>query len=123
MSVSREFELERLIARLQEMGSIACADLSTNDEVHIETSRQVITMIVITPATGEVIVSGDGDWAIMTHVCQFWGSLLHPQSPATASFRWIPGSRLSIGPWITPPMTRIVINGCDMTTPCTGPVN
>lgn len=115
--VSGEFDFDRLVSTFKETGNISVSDLSRNDEVLIEAGGQSILMTVMSPETGEVIITSTGDWAIILHVCTFWGSTLHSQGLSMAPYRLIPGQRLCIESWVTPPMTRICINGCDLSAP------
>ncbi|HXV26885.1 MAG TPA: hypothetical protein VD862_02600 [Candidatus Paceibacterota bacterium] len=96
-------------------------DLKFGDELLITVgdgpAQQVLFMGVMDPAERKVFISSRGPWAIWLHVTHFSGSCARYGNSVSSSLLmgWlILGMSPVFGAWNLPAVTRIVLNGTDI---------
>ncbi len=116
--VPRNACLDHLIENMEKVGGLDSSDLRQGDVLEITVSDgQVIHMEMVDPASGTVGVWSTGAWIMWVHLTENWGMSLSETGGSFKPHRIAAGFRLSIGPLMTPIVTRIMLNGFDLTAP------
>ena len=110
--------LERLIERMEEAGGLDCADLRTGDKLTLLTQdRQRVDIEIADASRCLIMVSSLGPWVIWLHLTDDWGMALSDHGGSRKPHRICAGFRLYLTSWETPAISRIVLNGFDLTNP------
>lgn len=116
--------LESVLERMLTSGSLCCTDFRADDRIDITVADgQKILMYVCDPTKGRIAVTSCGPWAIWLHMTDDWGMAFTETGGSRTEHRLCAGYRLYIGPWETPAVTRIVLNGFDLTNPAASKKN